>query len=100
LAVDDETLDWDDLISGADKETGFDFISSDHTIDHYSEAHRPDMFNRIGRNNWETEGSKTLLQKAKEKYQKIMAAPDTFSLSDDRAAAVAKVLAVAHKALG
>ncbi|MCQ4864260.1 trimethylamine methyltransferase family protein [Pseudoflavonifractor phocaeensis] len=99
LAVDDETLDWDELIAGMDKDPAFSFLMSEHTFRHYAEPHRPDMFNRDGLVRWEQEGSKTLTDKALEKFEAIMAAEDTYALSADKAAEVEKVLKQAHAAL-
>ena len=72
LAVDDETLDWDEVIAGIDQDPAFSFLMSEHTFRHYTEAHRPDMFNRDGVTNWERGGSKTLEEKALEKFHAIM----------------------------
>lgn len=99
LAVDDETLDWDELLAGIDKDPAFSFLMSDHTFRHFEEPHRPEMFNRDGMVRWERDGSRTLVQKAEEKLRGILAAPDTYELAADRAAAVDKVLAEAHRAL-
>ena len=99
LAVDDETLDWDEVIAGIDQDPAFSFLMSEHTFRHYTEAHRPDMFNRDGVTNWERGGSKTLEEKALEKFHAIMAAEDTYALDADKAAEVEKVLKRAHAAL-
>ena len=45
------------------------------------------------------EGSKDLLTKAREKFDAIMATPDTYQLPADKAAAVEEKLRIAHKAL-
>ena len=99
LDVDDETIDWDELIAGIDADPAFSFLMSEHTFRHYEEPHRPDMFNRDGVVRWERDGSKTLTQKAEEKFHKIMAGPDLYTLDADKAAAVKAVLEEAHKAL-
>ena len=99
LDVNDETLDWDELIAGADREPGFSFLTSEHTFRHFTEPHRPDMFNRDSPVNWEMNGSKTLLDKALEKFNAIMASDDVYELPADKAAEVEKVLKQAHAAL-
>lgn len=99
LDVNDETLDWDEVIAGIDKDPAFSFLMSEHTFRHYEEPHRPDMFNRDGVARWEMEGSKDLLTKAREKYDAIMAAEDTYVLAADKAAAVEAALKTAHAAL-
>lgn len=72
---------------------------SEHTFRHFEEPHRPDMFNRDGVVRWEREGSKTLLDKAEEKYYALMAEEADYALPDDKAAAVDEVLKKAHAAL-
>lgn len=99
LAVDDETLDWDELIAGMDRDPSFSFLMSEHTFRHFTEPHRPEMFNRDGLVRWEQEGSRTLTDKALEKFHAIMDAADTYTLDADKAAEVEKVLKKAHAAL-
>lgn len=97
LAVNDETLGWEEIMAEVDKDPGF--IMSEHTMRHFSESHRPDMFNRDGLVRWEQNGSKSLLQLATDKYYDLMKNPSTYSLDSDKATAVKDVLEKAHKAL-
>ena len=99
LDVNDETIDWDELIAGIDRDPAFSFLMSEHTFRHFEEPHRPDMFNRDGVVRWEREGRKTLLDKAEEKYFALMAEKPDYELPADRAAAVDEVLKKAHAAL-
>lgn len=99
LDVNDETLDWEEVSSGLDKDPSFTYLMSEHTMMHFQEAHRPDMFNRDGVVQWERAGSKTLVQKAEEKFHEIMAAEDTYSVSEEMAAAIDKVREEAIEAL-
>lgn len=99
LAVDDETINTAEIFAGMDKDPAFSFLMSEHTNRHFMEPHRPDMFNRDGNVHWEAEGSKTLTDKALEKFHTIMDADDTYALADDKAAAVEAVLKEAHAAL-
>ena len=99
LAVDDETINWDELIAGIDKDPAFSFLMSEHTMRHYEEPHRPDMFNRDGVANWEMAGSKDLLQLAEEKFHRIQEAPAVWALDEEHAKAVEAVREKAHAAL-
>ncbi|MDO4554186.1 MAG: trimethylamine methyltransferase family protein [Lachnospiraceae bacterium] len=99
LAVDDEAFDWDEVLAGIDKDPSFSFLMSEHTMRHYEEPHRPDMFNRDGLVQWERAGSKTLTQKAEEKFYQIMESDDVYSVDADMAAAIDKVRDEATKAL-
>ncbi len=99
LAVDDEAFDWDEVIAGIDKDPSFSYLMSEHTMRHYEEPHRPDMFNREGVVQWQRAGSKSLLQKAEEKFHEIMAADDVYGVSDEMAAMIDKICDEATKAL-
>jgi trimethylamine:corrinoid methyltransferase-like protein len=97
LEVTEESLAWNEIMTGVDLNPGF--IMSEHTLNHFAEAHRPDMFNRDGLAKWESSGSKTLLQLATEKYHKLMANPKTYALEQDKIEAIEAVLKKAHDAL-
>ncbi len=91
LAVNDETIDWDEIISGIDRDPGFSFLMSEHTMRHFAEPHRPDMFNRDGVTNWQRGGSKDLLDKALEKFQKIQKNDAVWKLDEEASGRVAAV---------
>jgi trimethylamine:corrinoid methyltransferase-like protein len=97
LEVTEESLAWNEIMTGVDLNPGF--IMSEHTLNHFAESHRPDMFNRDGLAKWESSGSKTLLQLATEKYHKLMANPKTYALEQDKIEAIEAVLKKAHDAL-
>lgn len=99
LPMDEEAIDWDELIAGEDTDPSFSFLMSEHTIDHYNEPLRPDMFNRDGLIRWEKDGEKDLVEKAKEKFKKLKAEPNDYHLDAEHSAAVHKVAEEAYKAL-
>ena len=99
LPMDDEAIDWEELIAAEDTEPGFAFLTSEHTMDHYAEAHCPDMFNRNGIPVWEANGSKDLVQMAREKFDRLMAEPDEYTLAPEYAEAVRKVARESIEAL-
>lgn len=47
LTVDDEMFDWDELM-GDPEELADGFIVTEHTLRHYADATRPELFNRGG----------------------------------------------------
>lgn len=96
LAVDDETMAYQELINRAD-EAGF--ILSDHTMRHYLEPHRPRMFNLDSMAKWEKEGKKTLLDMATERYEELLKAPEKVQLTEAQIKAIDTALEAAHKAL-
>ncbi|MDD4692538.1 trimethylamine methyltransferase family protein [Eubacterium aggregans] len=99
LDVDVETIDADEIFAALDKDPSFSFLMSEHTGRHFMEPHRPELFNRDGVVHWESEGCKTLEDKALEKFHTIMDADSTYALEADKAAAVEAVLKAAHTAL-
>lgn len=96
LAVDDETLGFNELMAGDDKAG---FILSEHTMRHFAEPHRPRLFNRDGMAKWEQQGKKTLLDLAMDRYEELVKAPVKVDLAPDKIKAIDDALAVAHKAL-
>ncbi|MCK5120267.1 MAG: trimethylamine methyltransferase family protein, partial [Candidatus Latescibacteria bacterium] len=57
------------------REVGFsgDFLSHDHTLDHYrEELSTSDLANRNRRGSWEREGGRTIEQRAEEKVKKLL----------------------------
>jgi trimethylamine---corrinoid protein Co-methyltransferase len=61
-----EQIALDDIL---DAGPGGEFLGRKHTRKHYREAVRPDVFNRQAISAWEAAGSKTIVEKALEKYQ-------------------------------
>lgn len=96
LDVNDETLNWEELIEGIDKEPAFSYLMSDHTMRHFEEPHRPGMFNRDGLVQWEREGSKTLTDKALDKFYELLEERESYELAEDK---MKKVLEVKQEAL-
>lgn len=96
LAVDDETMDYQEILDGVDK-TGF--IMSEHTMRHFAEPHRPRMFNRESMAKWEQQGKKTLLDQAMDRYEELIKAPVKMQLAADKIKAIDEVLKKAHRAL-
>lgn len=99
LCVDDETLNWEELIAGIDKEPAFSYLMSEHTMRHFEEPHRPDMFNRDGLVQWERAGSKTLTQKATDKFYELIEERENYELARDKMEKVEEIKSEAIKAL-
>ena len=78
LAVDDETLDFEELLEGDDADG---YLMSDHTIDHMLEAHRPKLFYK-GYLRGQNDETRTILDRALDRYHEIMAQPIA-SMMDD-----------------
>lgn len=61
------------------------FLEDDHTIKHLrdGELYRPGLFERGSRAMWVSQGSKTLVESARERAQQILASHEVPALSDD-----------------
>ena len=95
LAIDDETLDFDELLEGDDDDG---YLISDHTLDHFQELHRPKLFYK-GHLHGVNDEEKTLMDRARESYEQLMAQPPVPVLSADREAAVHNIVLEAAKVL-
>lgn len=68
-------IDAEHLALDVIREIGFkgDFLSHDHTLDHYrEELSTSDLANRNRRGSWEQEGGKTVEQRAEEKVKRLL----------------------------
>ena len=95
LAVDDETLNFEELLQGGD-EGGY--LMSDHTLDHFHEMHRPALFYK-GYLRGENDEEKTILDRALETYHKLMEKPIPQILTTEQEQAVHEVVLRAADAL-
>ncbi|MCC8029609.1 MAG: trimethylamine methyltransferase family protein [Lachnospiraceae bacterium] len=71
LAVDDETLDFEELLEGDDEDG---YLMSDHTLDHLREPHRPELFYK-GFLRGVKDEEKTILDRARKKYDAVRELP-------------------------
>lgn len=88
LAIDDETLDFEELLAGND-EAGY--LMSDHTIEHFQEIHRPALFYK-GYLREQNDEAKTLTDRATETYHKLMSASSTSMLSAETEHAIHQIV--------
>ncbi len=70
LEINDETLGFQDLLEAGHDAT---FLSTEHTFKHYKDICDPKTFNRIPRERWEKQGSKDMIEKARDEYEAIKA---------------------------
>ncbi|MGI6030814.1 MAG: trimethylamine methyltransferase family protein [Eubacteriales bacterium] len=89
LDITDETLDFQELLHGTGEEG---FITSDHTLEHYQELHRPELYNRSGIQG----GTSTLLQRAAHRMDELLLHPSQRDLPPQVVAAMDEAL---HKGL-
>ncbi len=66
LEINDETLGFKDLMDAGHDAT---FLSTPHTFKHYKEICDPKTFDRTSRDRWEKNGSRDMVEKAREEYR-------------------------------
>lgn len=81
LEMNDETLDYEELLQGED---GSGFLMSMHTFTHFKDIYRPELFNRDGYQENLPNGTKTFLEKAMERYEEIRKKPIEVQLSEEK----------------
>lgn len=88
LVVDDEALDFEDLLEGDDADG---YMMMDHTIDHMRDAHRPELFYKgdvRGAHDEEVD----ILERAMKKYNEIKAMPVSSMMDEETTAAVHEIV--------
>ncbi len=94
LAIDDETLDFEELLEG-DDDGGY--LTSDHTLDHFADVHRPKLFYK-GYLRDQKDEEKTILTRATETYERIKELPIHNNLDEQTKQAIhAIVLSAAEE---
>ena len=95
LAVDDETMNFEELLAGYD-DGGY--LMSDHTLEHFQEMHRPKLFYK-GYLRGEQDEEKTLTDRALRAYRKLSEKPVPCVLSEERKQAVHDIVLYAIREL-
>lgn len=87
--VNDDTMAWD-LLSQA--KPGMQFLSCDHTFKHCREGFRPKSFTRMTGEAWSKEGKKDLLERARERYFKLVETQPETTMSTDQVKEMASIV--------
>lgn len=95
LEVNDETLDFEELLEGDDEDG---YLMSEHTLDHFHEMHRPELFYK-GYLRGENDEEKTLLDRALASYQKLIQKEQIPTLDPETAAKVHEIVERAAREL-
>ena len=95
LAVNDETMNFEELLAGED-DGGY--LMSDHTLDHFHEMHRPALFYK-GYLRGEKDEEKTVIDRAEEVYRKLSRKPASCMLTPERQEKVHAIVARAAEEL-
>jgi trimethylamine--corrinoid protein Co-methyltransferase len=96
VVVDDETLALD-LIDRLGPDG--DYVSADHTLDHFREDYYPAILDRQNIDRWEKKGRKTLRERAVERAREILVEHEPEPLPGDLAAELDRIVEEAEAAL-
>lgn len=91
LEITDETLDFEELLEGDDEDG---YLMSEHTMDHFREIHRPALFYKGYVRDVQDE-ERDILDRALERYKKIMEQPVASMMDTETTAAVHKIVEAA-----
>ncbi len=88
LEITDETLDFEELLEGDDEDG---YLMSEHTMDHFREIHRPELFYK-GYLRDVADEDRDLLGRAMSTYKKIMEQPTASMMSKEKAAQIHEIV--------
>lgn len=91
LEITDESLDFEELLDGDDEDG---YLMSEHTLEHFREVHRPELFFK-GYLRDIADEERTMVDRAKALYMKIMEQPRTVLMSDEKLAAIRAIAELA-----
>jgi trimethylamine--corrinoid protein Co-methyltransferase len=94
--LDDEQLGWE-VITGTSP--GQHFMTSGHTLKHCREGFNPKNFIRMTRDDWQRNNGKTLMERIREDYKRIMGLENTEAASPELAREIDAVVQAADKKL-
>ncbi|MBZ0128642.1 MAG: trimethylamine methyltransferase family protein [Rhodobacteraceae bacterium] len=93
--ISDESLNWSEVSA---IRTGGHFLDSGHTLDLCRDQHRPEVFLRQGRDDYEKSGRRTAFDAARDKaLGLIAAAPECGVLSEDQRREIAGIVAAGDR---
>ena len=96
MVFNDDQLAWD-VLTGT--KPGDHFLTSTHTLKHCRGTYAPQNFVRISREAWERQGSKDVLDRARDRYQTFMAKDNALLLNETLSKDLDAVVRAADKNL-
>jgi trimethylamine:corrinoid methyltransferase-like protein len=94
--LDDEQLGWEVITSTS---PGHHFITSNHTFEHCRESFEPKNFIRMPRDDWQRDNCKTLLERVREDYKRMMSLENTAAASPELVREIDAIVQAADKKL-
>lgn len=95
-ALSDEQLGWEVITRTP---PGQHFMTSEHTFKHCREGFNPKNFVRMTREAWRSKNGKTLMERVREDYRRIMGLENTLAASPETAREIDAVVAAADDKL-
>lgn len=93
--IDEETLNWGEMSA---IRVGGHFLDSTHTLDLCRRQHQPDVFLRMGRDDYEKSGRRTAFDEAREKALRLIReAPEAGVLDEDQRREIAEIREAADR---
>ena len=96
LTLEDQSMAWEDILAVS---PGGHFLETEHTLRHCREAFRPELFSQQSRDAWESEGGKTLIDRARDRYRELLAASKLLDIPGARLEEMDRIVAEAVRAL-
>ena len=96
VRLDDEQLGWEVITTTS---PGHHFMTSNHTFEHCREGFVPKNFIRMPRDEWQRDSCKTLMERVREDYKRIMSLENTAAASPELAREIDAVVQAADKKL-
>jgi trimethylamine:corrinoid methyltransferase-like protein len=94
--LDDEQLGWEVITATS---PGHHFMNSNHTFEHCREGFNPKNFISMPRDDWQRDNRKTLIERIREDYKRIMSLENTAAASPELAREIDSVVQAADKKL-
>lgn len=96
VRLSDEQLGWEVITTTS---PGDHFMTADHTFEHCREGFIPQNFIRMPRDDWQRDDCKTLMERVREDYKRIMSLENTAAASPEMAKEIDAVVKAADKKL-
>jgi len=96
LTLEEQSTAWKDILAVS---PGGHFLETAHTLLHCRKAFRPVLFSRQSRDAWESEGRKTLIDRARDRYRELLVGVKELDIPGARIEEMKRIVAEADREL-
>jgi len=96
LTLEEQSTAWKDILAVS---PGGHFLETAHTLLHCRKAFRPVLFSRQSRDAWESEGRKTLIDRARDRYRELLVGVKELDIPGARIEEMERIVAEADREL-